>query len=481
MGTVKEDTLHGAKWGMIERFSVQGIQFVLSLIMARLLSPSDYGTIGMLAIFYAISQTFIDSGFGNALIRKNNCIEEDFSTVFYVNVGIAITCYCILFALAPWVAEFFGVQILCPILRVQSINLVLNSLMGVQVAQLTRNIDFKALAKRAMLATLVSGVFGVLLAYLGCGVWALVYQSILSTVINFAFIWLYCRWYPQKRFSMKSFKELFGYGSKLLASGLLNTIYTNLTTLIVGKFYSSNDLGFYSRGTQLARFPCDNINGVLRKVTFPILAKIQNDDKHLINIYRKYICFSSLVIFFVCTLLAAIAEPLVRFLLTEKWEGAIIYLQIICFAIMFDHVCSINLSLLQVKGRSDLFLRLEIIKKTISISILFASIPFGVIGICISKIIYTQIAVFINTYYTGKLFNLDYITQMKDFLPFLAYSILSCLPAYYLTFLNLPHVISILAGCTSASFLYWLILRKNNYMVEILEIVKTNIFIRKNI
>lgn len=475
MGSIKEDTLKGTKWSAIERFFVQGIQFLLGLIMARLLSPSDYGTVGMLAIFYAVSQTFIDSGFSNALIRKVDRTEEDFSTVFYVNVGIAIVCYCVLFSIAPWVADFFGIQILCPILRVQSVNLIINSLMGVQVAQLTINIDFKALAKRAMFATLISGITGVILAYAGFGVWALVYQSILSAIINLIFIWVYCRWYPKKRFSSKSFNELFGYGSKLLASGLLHTIYMNLTTLIIGKYFSSKDLGFYTRGTQLAQFPCNNINSVLQRVTFPILAKIQNEDEHLIRVYRKYICMTSMIIFFVCTLLAALGNPVIIFLLTDKWTDAIIYLQIFSFAIMFDHICSINLNLLQVKGRSDLFLRLEIIKKTISVAILFASIPFGVIGICISKIIYTQIAVFINTYYTGKLFHLGYITQLKDFIGFLLYSILSCLPAYMLTFLDLSPIITIILGCTLSMVIYYCILHKNPYMIELVDIIKTKI------
>lgn len=475
MGTVKEDTLKGTKWSAIERFSVHGIQFLLGLIMARLLSPSDYGTVGILAIFYAISQTFIDSGFSNALIRKVECTEEDYSTVFYVNISISITCYCILFAIAPWVANFFDIEILCPILRVQSVNLIINSFIGVQTARLTKELDFKALARIATTVTLLSGVVGIVLAYTGYGVWALVYQSILSAVINLILIWVYCRWYPKKRFSKESFYELFGYGSKLLASGLLHTVYANLTTFIIGKNFSSKDLGFYTRGTQLARFPCDNINGVLGKVTFPILAKIQNDDGHLISVYRKYICVTSMIIFFTCTLLAALGNPFIKFILTDKWADAIIYLQIYCFAIMFDHICCINLNLLQVKGRSDLFLRLEIIKKTISIAILFASIPFGVIGICISKIIYSQIAVFINTYYTGKLFHLGYVTQLKDFIGFLLYSILACAPAYILTFLDFPPMMTLILGGASSIAIYYCILRNNPYMTEIINIAKTKI------
>lgn len=472
MSSVKQETLSGVKWTAVEKFSVQGIQFLLGLIMARLLSPSDYGIIGMLGIFFAISSTFIDSGFGNALIRKIDRTETDFSTVFYFNIAISIICYIILFAIAPWVGSFFKMPVLCSILRVQSVNLILNSLMGIQVAQLTIDINFKALAKRSMLSSIISGIFGVILAYYGFGVWALVYQSILCTLINLVFIWIYCKWKPRCEFSRKSFHELFSYGSKLLMSGLLNTVYVNLTPIIIGKYFSASDLGYYSRGTHLAKYPGDNINGVLQRVTFPVFAKLQKDDKHLIHVYRKYICITSMCIFFGCVLMAAIGKPLVLLLLSSKWEDAIVYLQIYSFSIMFDHINSINLNLLQVKGRSDLFLRLEVIKKAISTIILFVSIPFGVIGICVSKIIYTQIAVFINTYYTGKLFGLGYVEQFGDFGKFLLLSVVACLPAYLFTFVDLPNIVLLASGTLSAILLYMAFLRKNSYMREVLAMVR---------
>lgn len=475
MSSVKEDTIKSVKWTAIEKISVQGIQFLLGLIMARLLTPEDYGTVGMLAIFIAVSQTFIDSGFSSALIRKNDRTEEDFCTVFYFNIVIAIGCYALLFIASPWIADFFHIPILSPILRVQSVALVLNSLMGVQVAKLTIDLNFKALAKRTVYASLISGVIGVILAYVGWGVWALVAQTIVSSLINLVFIWIYCKWYPRLGFSKKSFHELWNFGSKLLASGLLHTVYSNLTPLIIGRYFSSKDLGVYSRGTHLAQYPAQMTNDVLGKVTFPILAKIQDDDEHLIHVYRKYICVSSMAIFFGCVLMAAIAKPLVLFLLTEKWESCIVYLQIFCFSIMFDHICKINLNLLEVKGRSDLFFKLEVIKKAISIAILFASIPFGVIGICVSKVIYTQIAVFINTYYTGKLFHLGYVSQLKDFSGFLVIAIIACLPSYLLSFLSMPYLLNLVLGSVVAVILYWFLLRKNKYMVEVLVMLKDKI------
>lgn len=447
MSSIKQETLSGIKWTSIERFSVQGVQFLLGLVMARLLSPSDYGMVGMLAVFMAISQTFIDSGFSNALIRKKGRTETDFVTVFYFNFAISCICYIILFIAAPVISSFFKLSILCPILRVLSLNLILNSMVGVHIAKLTIDLNFKVLAKANLGTAVISGLVGIILAYYGFGVWALVIQSISGTIVSMLFIWFFCKWIPRGRFSKESFHDLFAYGSKILLSGLLNTLYGNLNPLVIGKYFSAQDLGFYSRGTQLARYPINTINGVFSKVTFPILARIQDDDVRLVNVYRKYICVTSMCIFLGCLLLAALSKPLILLVLTDKWQESIVYLQIYSFAIMFDHINSINLNLLQVKGRSDLFLRLEILKKIISTLILFASIPFGVIGICISKIVYSQIAVLINTYYTGKLFGLGYLAQVKDFCKYFILAILAVLPAYLLCLGKLhPALILILGG-----------------------------------
>lgn len=472
MSSVKDDTIRSVKWSAIEKFSTQIMQFVLGLIMARLLLPSDYGTVGMLAIFIAVSQTFVDSGFSQALIRKLDRTETDFSTVFYFNFAVACLLYAVLFFCAPWIAVFFNTPILCSILRVQAITLIIGALMGIHNAILTIELDFKAIAKRTVLSTLISGIVGVACAYCGFGIWALVIQTVLGQIFNMLFVWVYVKWLPKRTFSISSFKELGAFGCKLLASSLLHTIYTNLTTLVIGKKFSANDLGYYNRGTQFATLPVGTMNSILGKVLYPILVNLQNDDARLVSVYRKYICLMSIPIFFCCTLLASVAKPMILVLLTDKWADAIIYLQIYAFSIMFDHVCSINLELLKVKGRSDLFLRLEIIKKIISISILFASIPFGVIGICISKIIYTQIAVFINTYYTGKMFHLGYKEQMKDFFGYLVMSIISCVPGYLIaTYIDLPHIVSLLVCTIIGCGLYVFFLRKDQYAREMYTLV----------
>lgn len=482
MQSVRQESLQGVKWSAFEKFAVQGIQFVLGIILARLLAPSDYGVIGMHGIFIAVSQTFIDSGFSSALIRKLDRTEDDYCTAFYFNIVIAIVCYAVLFVIAPWVGEFFHTPILCPILRIQSITLIINSLMAVHVTRLTIDINFKALSNRSILSVVVSGLVGIILAYIGWGVWALVAQSLLASVINLVFIWIYCKWYPTRPFSKESFHNLFSYGSKLLASGLINTIYSNLTTLVIGRQFTATDLGVYNRGTSIPSLPVNNINGALQRVLFPILSRYQNDEQQLMAYYRKYIGIVSMSLFFICCLIAAIGRPLVLFLLTSKWESCIIYLQIFAFAIMFDHLCIINHTLLLAVGRSDLFLKLELIKKPVFVAILLASIPFGVLGICISKVISTQAAVIMNTYYTGKLFKFGYWAQIKDFYPYLVCSILACLPAFLFSLLDLYHIFSLVFGCISAPTLYWLMLRRDENMKEVLGLVTNYVskFRKKN-
>lgn len=478
MSSVKQETLSGVKWNAIERFSVQGVQFLLGLVMARLLTPEDFGAIAMLSIFIAISTTFIDSGFANALIRKIDRTDVDYSTVFYFNIVVSIVCYLLLFFLAPWVSRFYEMPILCPVLRVQSLTLILNSLFAIHNTRLTINIDFKGLARINLAAAIISGLAGVAMACLGMGIWALVYQVIIASVVNIILLWAYSKWIPLLSFSWKSFRDLFSFGSKLMMAGLLNTIVDNLNSLVIGKYFSSRDLGYYNRGTNFARFPSNNISGVLQKVTFPIMAKIQDDDKHLINVYRKNIQITSMCIFFACMLLAALAKPIILLILSDKWAESIIYLQIYCFSAMFGHINTINLNLLQIKGRSDLFLRLEVIKKAIAVIILFASIPFGVIGICISKVIYTQIAIIINTYYTGKLFNLGYIVQSRDFIPYLFLSVAACIPAFIITYIDISNILTIITGVISSLFCYWLILRRDKIMMEFMDILVSRFLFR---
>lgn len=470
--SIKKDTIKGSKWTIIEKISLQGIQFVIGLILARLLSPSDFGVVGMLAVFIAISQTFVDGGFSNALIRKTDRTEIDYSTAFFFNIVVGIVCCGILCLIAPLIAVFFEIPILTNVLRVLSLTLVINSFAVVQIAKLTISIDFKSQAQATLISVILSGCIGIILAYRGYGVWALVCHSVLSSLFKVLLIWFFAKWKPSIIFSWDSFKDLFTYGSKLLISNLIGTLYSQMTTVVIGKFYTSKDLGFYSRGQQFAHLPSTAVIDTLGRVTFPILAKIQNDDGRLLSVYRKYIRMTSMVIFFLLMLLASIARPLVILLLTDKWLDSVIFLQIFCFAFMFEHISKLNLNLLQIKGRSDLYLRLEIIKKIIAFAILIFSIPFGVVVICLSGALYGQIALFINTYYTGCLFKFGYLEQFRDFSKYLVCSLVSCLPTYILCSMDYSPWMQLLLGGFLAVGLYVFLIRKDVCFAELLQILK---------
>lgn len=450
--SLKNKTVKGVFWSAVERFSVAGISFLFGLVLARLLSPSDYGVIAMLNIFMAISQTFIDSGFSSALIRKPDRTETDNATAFYFNIVVGVVCYLVLFGAAPLIARFYDEPILVPVTRVIGLNLLLNSLCVVQQALLTVRIDFKTQAKISLTATILSGVIGIVLAYKGYGVWALVVQSVSAALFRMVLLWLLAQWRPQARFSKSSFRVLFSYGSKLLASGLLDTVYNNLYTIVIGKKFTSASLGVYARADHLAQFPAVNITGILQRVTFPVLSTIQTEDERLRVNYRKFLRLSAYVVFPLMMGLAAVADPLIRWILTDKWEAAIPLLQILCFALMWYPIHAINLNLLQVKGRSDLFLKLEVWKKIIGVATLCVTIPLGLTAMCVGRVFTSLISLVINTYYTGKLIQVGYWRQMKDLLPTLVNSVVMLLICWLV---QLPvagsHVLrlllAVLAGC----------------------------------
>lgn len=428
--SLRHKTTKGLLWSSVENFSNQGVQFIFSIILARILAPSDYGVVAMVAIFFAVAQSFVDSGFSNALIRKKDRTEEDMSTCFYFNIVVGLVAYAVLFVISPWVAEFYNQPILSPIVRVSGLNVLLNSLCVVQQAKLTFNIDFKSQAKVTLTATIISGTIGVILAYMGYGVWSLVWQGVASAVCRTCLLWIIAGWRPKSRFSKKSLLYLFGYGSKLLASGLLDAIYNNVYPIVIGKFYSPAQLGLFSRAQGWASLPSSNITRILQRVTFPVLSSIQDDEERLRADYRRLLKMSAFVVFPLMLLLAAVASPLIRVVITSKWDGCAIYLQVVCFAMMWYPIHAINLNLLQVKGRSDLFLRLEIIKKILGITIMCVTIPLGVLTMCYGMVVSSVLCLFINTYYTGKLINVGFLKQMKDLFPVFSISFLSGIMAY---------------------------------------------------
>lgn len=415
--TLKQKAVKGVLWSTVERFSVQGVQFLIMIVMARLLTPHDYGIIGMLSIFLAVSQSLIDSGFSQALIRKRDRTEVDNCTVFYFNIVVSALLYVILYVSAPFVADFYDTPQLCPVMRVVCLGIMFNSLAVVQRALFTINVDFKTQAKAALTASVTSGIVGIAMAYHGFGVWSLVTQQLLNLGINTGLLWLLSKWRPRLVYSWLSFHELFSFGSKLLASGLLDTVYRNIYPIVIGKLFNASSLGHYTRAHQFSEFPSSNLTGIIQRVTYPVLCEIQDDDERLSNIYRRFLKLSAFVIFPLMVGLSSVAQPFVNIILGPQWGFCGQLLQIICFSMMWYPIHSINLNLLQVKGRSDLFLRLEIIKKILGVSVLCITAPFGLVVMCYGQIFNSIVALAINTYYTGRLINVGFLRQMRDLLP----------------------------------------------------------------
>lgn len=423
MSSLKEKTVKGVMWSSLDRFSTQGIQFVFSILIARLLLPSDYGIVAMLGIFLAISQTFIDSGFSTALIRKIDRTEADYCTVFYFNIVVGLFFYGVLWFASPWIASFYNIPLLEDVTKILSLTFVFSSFSGIQNARLSIAIDFKTRAKISVIVAVLTGGVGLWMAYDGYGVWALVVQAVVSSLFRTVLLWLYVRWIPRLIFSWKSFRELFSFGSKLLASALLDTTYNNIYPLVIGKFFSSSTLGVFSRAESLAQYPSSNITNVLQGVTFPVLSSIQKEPERLSNAYKHFLRLSAFIVFPLMVGLAAVADPLIRIVLTDKWEGAIYLLQIICFSMMWYPIHAINLNLLQVKGRSDFFLKLEVIKKIQGVVILCFTIPLGIVAMCYGRIIGSLLSLVYNTYYTKRLIGYGYWAQMKDLLHILVHSL----------------------------------------------------------
>lgn len=470
MSSLKRKTIAGLKWSAIERVAFQGVSFIISIIIARILSPSDYGIVGMIAIFIGISNVFINAGFGAALIRKKDRSELDFSTVFFYNILAAVICYILLYISAPWIANFYETPLLIIVTRVVGLNIIIGAFGTLHRTKLVIAIDFKTQTKVTIVSLLITGGVGIFLAIKGFGVWALIFQRLSSTLVTTGLLWLFVRWKPLFRLSFKSFRELFGFGSKLMLSGLLDTIYRNIYQLVIGKMYSAADLGYYTRASGLAQLYPMEATSVLDRVTFPVLSEIQDDIKRLASTYRKLLKMSAFMVFPVMTILIALGEPIVEVLLTEKWMPAVPLMQMLCIGYMFTPIHAINLNLLKVKGRSDLFLRLEIIKKLMITMVLIISFSFGVFAICIGMAFVSIIALVINTHYTGKLINLGFWKQMKDIIPVFLLSVIAGIIAYLPVFLTVNLYVQLLLGGISG-FVFFLGVAQLTRMSEMKEIM----------
>lgn len=415
--SLKQKAVSGLLWSFIDNSANLGITFIVGIILARLLGPKEFGLVGMIGIFIAISSSFIDSGFATALIQKKNCTEKDFSTVFYFNLAMGISLFWILFFSASYISHFFNEPQLKTIVQVLGIVLVIDSLTIIQRIILTKRIDFKLQTKISIVSSIISGSIGITMAYKGFGVWSLVSRQICQTTTNSLLLWISNRWKPLLVFSKESFLQLFFFGYKLLISGLIDTIYRNSYYLVIGKYFSAQELGFYARADQFRNLPSSNLQNIVGRVSFPVLSSIQDDIPRLKEAYIKLIKSSMFITFILMLGMAAITKSLVLSLLGDQWEPAIIYLQLLCFAGMLYPLDALNLNMLQVQGRSDLFLRLEIIKKILAIPIILIGIEWGIEAMILGMIVNAFISSYLDGYWSGRFIGYSFYTQIKDIIP----------------------------------------------------------------
>lgn len=421
---LKHQTKVGIYWTFFNSFATFGLQFAVGIIMARLLCPADYGTAALPVVFLSVADLFITGGFTAAIIRKPDLKEQDLSTAFLYSIIVGVTMYLLLFASSPYIADFYNVPVLSSLIRVVALQFLWNPLLTPQNIILTRNLDFKKQTVITIVTKIVGAIIGIALAYRGYGVWALAVSGVVSGFLCFAMTWLCVRWLPSTGWSKESFHYLWGYGNKMLTANIIDIVYVNLTPLLIGKFYSTTDLGVYNRADNFAHLPSKQGASILQRVTFPVLSKMQADDISLAHNYRRMLKVSAFVIFPIMMLLAALAKPFVIILVSEKWSDSILLLQLLCFSSMWYPIHSINTNLLQVKGRPDYFLRIEVWKKIIGLMLLVCTLPFGITCFVASGIISSFLILFINTYYTGKIIGLGFISQLRDLLPTYSLSIL---------------------------------------------------------
>ena len=418
--SLKSSVITSLIWKFLERIGTQGVQFVVAIVLARLLAPADFGLIALVTVFIALANVFVQSGLNTALIQKKDADNVDFSTVFYASLAIAALLYGLLFVGAPLIADFYNGQTkLIPVIRVLGIILLMGAVNSVQEAYVARNMMFKKLFYRSIGAIIPSGIFGVAMAYLGYGIWALVGQQLMNSFLICVIMWFTVKWRPQLVFSLARFKGLFSFGWKLLCSALLDTLYRNIRDLIIGKLFTPTDLGFYNRGDQFPKLIISNINASIQSVLLPSLSTVQDDKTRLKSLARRSIKTSTFLILPMMAGLAAVAKPLTLVLLGEKWLPAVPFIQICCFSYAFWPIHTTNLSAINAIGRSDVFLKLEIIKKCYGLAILALAIWLfrSPIGIAASAAVTAPLGSFVNAYPNKKLLNYGFGEQMKDFLP----------------------------------------------------------------
>jgi teichuronic acid exporter len=476
--SLKKQALSGVFWSSMQLFGNRFIGFGVSMVLARLLLPSEFGLIAMLGIFIGLGSALINSGLTQSLIRTENLDDEDFSTVFFFNLGGSIVIYSIIYIVAPCIADFYNQELLTSIVRVYCIVFIINAFSAIQITRLTKMMDFKTQLKVSLPSLIIGGSVGIAMAYNGYGVWSLVWSNIIQTIAGTLQLWFWSQWRPSWVFNRKKFNYHFNYGVKLMLSGILDLIFTHAYTIIIGKFFALAQVGFYNRAQTLQMLPVKSISSIVTKVSFPLFSSIQNDDVRLKSIYKRIM---QMVVFLVTPtliLMAVLGEPLFRLLYTEKWLPAVPYFQILCVTGILYPINLYNLQILNVKGRSDLFLKLAIYKKIIVVMVILVSFQFGIYGLLYGSVLTSVTAFFINTHYSGKFLNYPAWEQTKDLLPIICLGILTGAVVYFLD-INFTQAIPndlfrLVLGSSSGVALYAAVayLFKMNSLTELIHIIQ---------
>ena len=456
--SLRNQAISGVKWTALQQISNQIISLVISIILARLLLPEEFGLIGMIAIFIAIGNLMMQSGMTSSIIRSKTLDNDDYTTVFYFNLAIGILMYLLLYISAPLIAGFYNQEILTDIIRVYAFIFILQAFAAVQYAYLNRIMNFKKLMMISVPSLILAGITGIIMALKGYGVWSLVGYKLSQAFFNAVFYWFGSRWRPNGKFDKNKFKIHFDFGYKLSISGLIDTIFKNLYSVIIGKFFPVAQVGFYQRANSLQQLPTQSISMIISKVSYPLFSKIQDDDSRLKNAYKKILKIIVFVLTPVLIILGILATPLFRFLFTEKWLPAVPYFQILLVAGILYPIHAYNLNIVKVKGRSDIFLKLEILKKLIIIGVIFIAIQFGIYGL-LYGIVFTSItSFFINTYFSGKLIGYTTMEQIRDIIPYIILSALTGIIVYlsdfYIIGNNKPDIIRLIAGGLTGGIFY---------------------------
>lgn len=475
--SLKSKGITGVKWSLIDNIANSGITFLVGIVLARILSPQEFGVLGLITIFITIANAIIDGGFTTALLRKEEVTEKDYNTVFYSNLAIAIFLYIVMFFSSSYITNYFSVSILNSIIPIMGLLLIINALSIIQRVVYIRKIDFKTQAKVSLIASSLSGILGIGGALLSFGIWSLVIQQLSRQLLNTIFLWIYSSWRPKLIFSKESFMSLFGFGVKLLLANLINTLYRNVFYLIIGKMYTIGQLGQYTRAEQFNSIFANNLTSVIQRVSFPMLSKIQNEPKRISNLFRKIIIYSTIITSALVGSLAATAKPLITFLIGEKWLEAAAFLQIMCcYAILYP-LQNLNLNMLNIAARSDIILSLEIIKKILFIPVFIIGYYYDIKTMLWAAVIYYLIEYFINAYFNERFFNYGISKQFKDLYPILMITIFISLCMYGISLFDFTNIITLLLQIVTGFVLYYVIyelIRIPEY-IELKEIIKKQI------